>query len=325
LLTRFWGRYVVILSEAEFHEASTLEQAAELMACWGAQARFLAGGTGLVVDLKTDRYRLGHVISINRIAGLRGISPADGGVRIGALTTVGAGLLTAARADGGVRIGALTTLNQLATSTVIGQRFPALVEAAREMASPQIRNLGTVGGNIVGAVPCADLPPVLTVMHAAVSLWSAKGQRVIPIETFFVGPRQTVLRDDEILTEIFIPDPQARFGAGYARFGLREANSVAVAAVAAGLVLREDGTVGEARICLNAVASTPKMVAAAESLLVGRAVDEAALDRAAAAAMEASQPISDLRGTADYRRDLVGILTRRALVTAHKRATGGKQ
>ena len=293
----------MILSEAEFHEASTLEQAAELMACCGDQARFLAGGTSLVVDLKTDRYRVGHVISINRIAALRGISPADGGVRIGALTT----------------------LNQVATSAVIRERFPALVEAAREMASPQIRNLGTVGGNIVGAVPCADLPPVLTVMHATVSLWSSKGQRAMPIETFFVGPRQTVRRDDEILTEVFVPDPQARFGAAYARFGLREANSVAVAGVAAGVVLREDGKVGAARICLNAVASTPKMVAAAESLLVGKVLDEAALDRAAEAAVETSQPISDLRGTADYRRHLVGIMTRRALVSAHKRAMGGKQ
>lgn len=293
----------MILSETEFHEASTLEQAAELMACWGAQARFLAGGTSLVVDLKTDRYRADHVISINRIAALRGISLADGGVRIGALTT----------------------LNQVATSPIIRQRLAALAEAARDMASPQIRNLGTVGGNIVGAVPCADLPPVLTVMHATVSLWSPKGQRVMPIETFFVGPRQTVRHNDEILTEVFVPDPPARFGAAYARFGLREANSVAVAAVAAGLVLREDGKVGAARICLNAVASTPKMVTAAESLLVGKALDEAAFDRAVAAAVEAAQPISDLRGTADYRRDLVGVMTRRALVTAHKRAMGGKQ
>ncbi len=293
----------MILSEAEFHQASTLEQAAELMASWGAQAQLLAGGTGLVVDLKTDRYPAGHVISINRIAALRGISPADGGVRIGALTT----------------------LNQLATSALIRQRFLVLVEAAREMASPQIRNLGTVGGNIVGAVPCADLPPVLTVMHATVGLWSPTGQRVIPIETFFVGPRATVRRNDEILTEVFVPDPPKRFGAAYARFGLREANSVAVAAVAAGLVLREDGKVGAARICLNAVASTPKLVTAAERLLVGKALDEAALDRAAEAAVEAAQPISDLRGTADYRRDLVGIMTRRALVAAHTRAMGEKQ
>jgi len=293
----------VILSQAEVHEASTLQQASELMAQWGADARFLAGGTSLVVDLKTDRYRVGHVISINRIAALRGISPADGGIRIGALTT----------------------LNQVVISATIRERFPVLVEAAREMGSPQIRNLGTVGGNIVGAVPCADMPPVLTVMRATVRLWSPKGQRVMPIESFFVAPRQTVRRDDEILTDIFIPDPPPRSGVAYARFGLREANAIAVAAVAVGLALREDGKIGEARICLNAVASTPKLVAAAEKLLAGKTLDEAALDRVTRAAVETAEPISDLRGTADYRRHLVGIMTRRALLTANKRAMGEKQ
>jgi len=291
----------VILSQAQVHQAATLQQASELMKQFGAEARVLAGGTSLVVDLKTDRYRAGHVISISRIAALRRLSLADGGARIGALTT----------------------LSQLAKSTVIGQRFPALVEAAREMASPQIRNLATVGGNIVGAVPCADLPPVLTVLHATLGLWSPAGQRTTPIEAFFVGPRQTVLRNDEILTEIFVPDPPARFGAAYARFGLREANSIAVAGVAAAVVLRDDGKVGEARICLNAVASTPKMVTAAQELLTGKTLDEAALAGAAQAAVDAAQPITDLRGSAGYRRDLVGILTRRALRKAAERAAGG--
>ena len=285
----------MILSDIEFHEASTLDQAAELMARCGTQARFLAGGTSLVVDLKTDRSRTDHVISLNRIAALRGITPA-----------------------------ALTTLNELAGSSVIRERFPAIHEAAREMASPQIRNLGTVGGNIVGAVPCADLPPVLTVMGGTLRLWSPAGSRALPVEDFFVGPRETVRRNDEILTEVFVPQPPARFGAAYARFGLREANSVAVAAVAASLALKEDGTVGKARICLSAVAAKPTVVAAAESLLAGKIVDESTFGRAAEAAMAAAQPISDVRGSADYRRELVGTLTRRALFTAQKRAAGEK-
>ena len=292
----------MILSQAEVHEASTLQQASELMARWGADARFLAGGTSLVVDLKTDRYRVNHVISINRIAALRGISPADGGLRIGALTT----------------------LNQVATSTILRQRFPVLTEAAREMGSPQIRNLGTVGGNIVGAVPCADLPPALTVMHATVSLWSPKGQRVMPIESFFIGPRQTVRRDDEILTEVFVPDPPARFGAAYGRFGLREANSVSVAAVAASLILKADGAVDKARICLSAVAGKPTLVADTQSTLAGNVLDKSSLDRAAEAAMATAQPISDVRGSANYRRELIGTLTRRALLMAQERAAGEK-
>jgi carbon-monoxide dehydrogenase medium subunit len=292
----------VVLSDVEFHEASTLEQAAELMARCGTHARFLAGGTSLVVDLKTDRYQTDHVISLNRISSLSGI----------------------AAADNGVRIGALTTLNEVATSDLIREKCLVIHEAAREMASPQVRNLGTVGGNIVGAVPCADLPPAMTVMYSTINLWSPSGVRNMPIEAFFVGPRQTMRRDDEILTEVIVPQPPARFGAAYARFGLREANSVAVAAVAASLVLAADGKVERARICLSAVAGKPTLVADAESALAGKALDESSLDRAAKAAMATASPISDLRGSAYYRRELIGILTRRALLAAQKRAAGEK-
>jgi CO/xanthine dehydrogenase FAD-binding subunit len=292
----------VILSEAEFHEASTLEQAAEMAARWGKQGRFLAGGTSLVVDLKSDRYQTEHVISLNRIAALRGISPAGKGVRIGALTTLG----------------------EVATSDLIREKCLVIREAAQEMASPQVRNLGTVGGNIVGAVPCADLPPVMAVSYATLNLWSPSGVRNMPIEAFFVGPRQTVRNTDEVLTEVIVPQAPAKFGAAYARFGLREANAVAVAAVAASLVLKADGKVDKARICLSAVAGKPTLVADAESVLAGKALDQSSLDRAADAAMQIASPISDVRGSANYRRELIGTLTRRALLTAQKRAAGDK-
>ena len=291
------------LSDIAFHEASTLEQAAELMARCGAHAHFLAGGTSLVVDLKSDRYQTDHVISLNRISSLSGI----------------------AAADNGVRIGALTTLNEVATSDLIREKCLVIREAAREMASPQVRNLGTVGGNIVGAVPCADLPPVMAVSYGTINLWSPSGVRNMPIEAFFVGPRATVRRNDEILTEVIIPQAPARFGAAYARFGLREANSVSVAAVAASLILTADGSVDRARICLSAVAGTPMLVAGAESALADKALDKNSLDRAAEAAMAAAQPISDIRGSAGFRRELIGTLTRRALLTAQKRAAGEKQ
>lgn len=290
----------MLLSEAEFHDASTLEQAAEMIARWGKRARFLAGGTSLIVDLKTDRYRTDHVISLNRIAALRGISSVDGSVKIGALNT----------------------LNEVATSALVREKCPVVYDAAREMASPQVRNLGTVGGNIVGAVPCADLPPVLAVSYATLNLWSPSGTRNMPIEAFFVAPRETVRRDDEILTEVLIPHSPAGFGAGYARFGLREANSVAVAAVAASLQLKADGTVERACVCLSAVAGKPTLVPDAQSALAGNALDKTCIDHAAEAAMAAALPISDLRGSAGYRRELVGTLTRRALLTAQARAAG---
>lgn len=292
----------MILSEAEFHDASTLEQAAEMIARWGKQARFLAGGTSLIVDLKSDRYQAGHVISLNRIAALRGI----------------------AAADDGVRIGALATLNDVARSSLVREKCQVVHDAARDMASPQVRNLGTVGGNIVGAVPCADLPPVLAVSNATLNLWSPSGVRSMPIEDFFVGSRATVIRDGEILTEVLVPQAPAKFGAGYARFGLREANSVAVAAVAASLQLNADGSVAQARVCLSAVAAKPTLVPDAHKALVGKVVDENGLAGAAKAAVLAALPISDLRGTAEYRRELVGTLTRRALLIAQQRATGEK-
>jgi len=272
------------------------------MARCGTQAHFLAGGTSLVVDLKTDRYQTNHVVSLNKIAALRGISPSDNGVRIGALTT----------------------LNEVATSDLIREKCLVVREAAREMASPQIRNLGTVGGNIVGAVPCADLPPVLAVSYATVNLWSPSGVRNMPIEDFFVGPRQTVRKTDEILTEVIVPPAPAMFGAAYSRFGLREANSVSVAAVAASLILKPGGAIDKARICLSAVAGKPTLVADAESVLAGKPLEESGLNRAAEAAMKTAQPISDVRGSAGYRRELIGTLTRRALSTAQKRAAGEK-
>lgn len=292
----------MVLSDIAFHEASTLEQAAELMARCGTHARFLAGGTSLVVDLKTDRYQADHVISLNRISSLSGIAAVDKGVRIGALTKLG----------------------EVATSDLIREKCLVIAEAAQEMASPQIRNLGTVGGNIVGAVPCADLPPVMAVTYSTVNLWSPSGVRNMPIEDFIVGPRQTVRRDDEVLTEVIVPQAPARFGAAYARFGLREANSVSVAAVAASLLLKADGIIDKARICLSAVAGKPTLVADAQNTLAGKALDESSLKRAAEAAMATAQPISDVRGSAGYRRELIGTLTRRALLTAQARAAGEK-
>ncbi len=288
----------MLLSEAEFHEPSTLEEASELMERFGPEARLLAGGTDLLVDVKRGRFQSSHVVSINRIASLRGVVPGDGEVRIGALTTV----------------------NQLATSAAIRGRFPAILDAARKIAGPQIRNMATVGGNISNANHCADLPPILMVMNAKVRLWSRSGQRVLPLEAFFIGPKQTALRAGEVLTDIFIPYPPARFGAAFARFSLREANAIAVAGVAASLVFDEDGRVREARIALSAVAPTPKLVEEAAALLAGQPLDDDSISRAAAAAVEASHPISDIRAQAEFRQSLVGTLTRSALVTARERA-----
>jgi carbon-monoxide dehydrogenase medium subunit len=292
-----WG-LAVHLPEFELHEAATLEQAADALLRYAPRARLLAGGTDLLVDLKTGRVSFDHLVSLNRIGALRGVSATTNGLRIGALTTV----------------------TQLASSPVVRERFGPILDATSRMAAPQIRNAATVGGNIAAAVPCADLPPILMAMNASVVLWFAGGERDVPLDGFFVGPRQTALRDGEVLTAIVVPSPPPTFGAAYARFQLRDGNAIAVASVAASLLLGEDGAVRDARIVIGAVAPIPKLVESAGAILVGKPPGDDAFGAAGDAARAAAEPISDVRGSADFRRELVGVLTRRALATALGRA-----
>ena len=284
--------------DVELHEPATIQEAATLKARYAPDARLLAGGTDLLVDLKTGRIRVGHVISLNRVDVLPGLSEVGGGLRIGALTTI----------------------RQLGLSPIVRERFSPIIDATSRMAAPQIRNVATVGGNIACAVPCADLPPILTAMNASVVLRSPKGQRSVSLETIFVGPRQTILRDDEVLTAILVPKPPSGFGAAYARFALRNGNAVAVAAVAASLTLDRNGTIRNARVVLGAVAPVPKLIEAAATGLVGQLPQHDIFIQVADVAMNAAEPISDVRGSADYRREIVGVLARRALTTAYERA-----
>ncbi|MEK6798072.1 MAG: FAD binding domain-containing protein [Planctomycetota bacterium] len=284
----------------EWHEAESLSAATELMHRFGASARFLAGGTDVLVDLKSGRNAALHLISLNRIPHLRGISSDAAGMRIGALTTP----------------------NELLDSELVRKDFSPLLDAVSEMAAPQVRNMATVGGNIASAIPSADLPPILTVMNAQVVLWSPRGERVISLEEFFVGPRRSLKAADEILTYVLVPNMRKNFGAAYARFALRSANACAVAGVAAGLRLSPAGLVEDVKLTLCAVAPTPKPVPAVGEVLSGRRPDDATLQQAATAAMQASEPISDIRGSAEFRREIVAVLARRALDQAIVRAKG---
>jgi len=285
------------ISSIEVHKAATLNEASALMGRFAPDARLLAGGTDVLVDLKTARYSVGHLVALGAIKNLRGVTE-DGD---------------------GLRIGALTTIAELGRSPLVAAAYAALRDATSRMATPQVRNAATVGGNVAGAVPCADLPPILIAMNATALLASDKGERTIALEDLVVGPRQTVLRDNELLAAVIVPRPPARFGAAYARFGLREANAIAVAGVAVALALNDDRTVRSARIALCAVAPVPKLVKAASRLLAGRILDESACAQAAEMAMSAAEPIADLRGSAEYRCELVGTLTRRALAAAQQR------
>ncbi len=286
------------MPDVNLHEVATLEQAAELMERFAPDARLLAGGTDLLVDLKTGRVSAEHLVSIGRIGAMCGVDTCNGDLRIGALTTP----------------------NQLSAEPIVRERLPSILDATSQMASPQIRNVATIGGNITSAVPCADLPPILMVMNASLVLSSHGTERELPLGSFFVGPRQTALCAGEVLKAVRVPAAPPRFGSAYARFALREGNAIAVASVAAGLLLNEDDTICEARVVLGAVAPIPKPARQASALLRGQPAGEDAFEAAGIAAAEEAEPISDLRGSADFRRELVSVLTRRALATARQRA-----
>lgn len=284
--------------DIEFHETKTLNEATTLMKRFAPDVRYYAGGTDLLVDLKAGRISVGHLVSLNGIDELRGITETTDGVRIGALTTI----------------------TQLNRSPLIRKRFSPILDASRQMAAPPIRNVATVGGNIISAVSCADLPPIFMVLGAAVNIWSPDQSRTIPMDTLFAGPRQTVLRGSELLESVFIANLPAGFGAAYERFGLREGNAIAVASVAASLVIDGNDRITNARLVIGAVAPIPKLVSEVHDLLIGEKVTQALFDQAAALAQQAAQPISDVRGTADFRRNIIEVLSRRALIKAHLRA-----
>lgn len=284
--------------EFSLYDAESLEAASEFIKRHGSKARLLAGGTDLFVDLKTKRVHVDHLISIQRIATLHGIEDSPRGLRIGALTTI----------------------SQLNRAEVVRSKFRPLIDATSQMAAPQVRNAATVGGNIASAVPCADLPPILTAMNASVTVWSDGHERSAPLESFIVNVRETRLQLGEILTAVFVPHQPARFGAAYARFALRDGNAIAVASVAASLRLDADDKIQESRLVLGAVSPVPVFVSSAASAIKGCRPGEEAWELAAGHAAAAARPICDVRGSADYRREIVVVLTKRALWNAYRRA-----
>lgn len=288
------------LPDVELHESTTVEEALALLGRYCPDAHILAGGTDLLVDLKSGRRTSRHLVSITGIRALRSLSMTNEGLQIGALTTL-------SEIDRDLRL-------------KNGNGFAAMRDATGRMGAVQIRNMATVGGNVVCAVPCADLPPILTVLRAWVTLRSPIGERRVPMDALFTGVRRTVLRADEILIDVGVPAPPSGHGAAYERFSLRDGNAIAVAAVAAGLQLASDGTIADACLVLGAVFPTPKIVTRAKEVLAGRHPDDGCIDEAAVLATEVAEPISDVRGSAEFRRRLVGVLTRRALSVALKRA-----
>ena len=211
----------------------------------------------------------------------------------------------------GLVLGALVTHNEIVNSPVIQERYLSISQAAHRMASNQIRNLGTVGGNIVNAVPSADLPPILVALSARIHLAGSKGERSMPLDEFFVGAAQSVIAPGEVLTKVVIPE-QETTGSTYLKFGLRRSGALAVVGAAVAVTV-EGNTLREARIALASSAPTLIRAREAEEFLRGREISDALLAEAGRLTSGASRARNSIRGSAEYRRHLAGVLTRRGL------------
>ncbi len=282
----------------EYFAPVTLAETTAILTQFNGQAKILAGGTDLLVEIKENIRRPTGVVNLKKIPGLDSLTYNDAT---------------------GLIIGALTTVRQVETSPIVQQRYAGLAEAARSLGSIQVRHRATVAGNICRASPSADTPQPLIADDATVTIFNPTGERTVPLAQFFIGPGQTVLAAHEILLSITVPPPPPYTGQVYLKHGRRKAMELATVGVAVTLTL--DGDVcRNIRIVLGAVAPTPLRAVKAEALLTGAPLDDARIEQAACAAMTEARPISDVRASADYRREMVGVLTRRAIRQARERA-----
>jgi carbon-monoxide dehydrogenase medium subunit len=290
------------LPRFEYHAPVTVPEALKLMARYGGKASVFAGGTDLLVAMKNREKVPEHLINLKGIAKLKGIHYDK---------------------QKGMTLGALTTMAELERSSLVKEKYRPLWDAITVMASPQVRTLGTVGGNLCGAVPSADTAPPLIVLGASVKLVGPKGRRSVPVESFFTGPKESVLKKNEILTEISVPKPSPSSAGVYLKLMRRNALDLALVGVAAYLRFDSKKKVcKEARIALGAVAPTPIRVFEAEKVLMNKEIDESLATEAGKAASVVCRPISDVRASHEYRCSMVEVLVKRAILEAFNRVSG---
>jgi carbon-monoxide dehydrogenase medium subunit len=284
----------------EYHAPRTLDEAVALLKQNGDGVRLLAGGTDLLVHMKEGGLHPPAVVSLHALDELRGIESTASGLRIGALTEMAT----------------------LASHPDILGRYSALADGAGVVGSMQTRNMATLGGNIANAAPSADTAPGLIVLDAETEIAGPNGTRRVAVDDLFVGPGKTVLSDTDVISSFHIPSPPARTGSVYQRHTPRKIMDIA--AVGVGVRLTLDGDrIGDARICLGAVAPTPVRATEAEQALASQSPNDETFAHAAALAKAAASPISDARGSAEFRSYLVETMTKRCLEIALDRARAG--
>jgi CO/xanthine dehydrogenase FAD-binding subunit len=277
------------------YQPTSLEEARRLLKANGPGGRLLAGGTDLVIAMKEKGLVPKYIVDLKRITGLGGIREAS---------------------DGSITLGALTTMREIEISPLIKKTYPFLAQSAAEVGSIQIRNRATVGGNMANATPSADVAPSLIALNAGAKIAGASGARTLALEEFFLGPGQTVITPEEILTGITIPKSSPQLVGEYFKFSPREMMDLAYVGIAVAYELAKDKRCRGVRIVLGAVAPTPIRAKMAEAALEGQILTEAVAEKTGGIAAEESKPISDVRSSADYRRAMVGAMTKRAILNA---------
>ena len=273
----------------------TIDEALFLLSQYKGRAKVIAGGTDVVPQLKRREIRAPEYI-----IDLKGISDLD---------------YIKYDEVGGLTLGALATIHAVETSSIIREKFSVLFQAAESMASAQVRNRGTIVGNICNAVPSADTAPALLALEAKLKLLSQKGARMVNIEDFFTAPNKTVLSDEEILQEIQVPNLPPYSKGRYLKLTPRRSMDLAIVGVAV-VVILGDGICNDIRIALGAVAPTPIRAKRAEGILRGQKFNSEVMEKAAQIAAEESRPIDDHRASAEYRREMVKVLVKRAIKQA---------
>ena len=287
------------MSVADFITPASLDDALAIKNEHGAEARIIAGGTDLILRMRDK------VLSPSLLIDLRRLS-----------------LDTIEFSGDGLKLGAFVSLSQVLESADIEKNYPALPAACREFAGPPIRNRGTLGGNIVNASPAADLVPPLIAYDANVVLSSCRGERVLPLTDFFVGPGQSVIEPNEILTAIRLPLMPARSAAKFIKLGQRRSMAISQVNLTTRINVDAAGVVTDARIVLGSVAPVPMRAVKAEELLTGHAESDELLNNAAVLAREEVTPISDVRASQSYRLAMTEVLVRRALRATYSALPG---
>ena len=281
----------------EYLRPKTIPEAITLLEQHGDEAKILSGGQSLIPMMKLRIARPAFLIDINRISGLSYVKEEGGFLKIGGLTREA----------------------ELEASPIVGSKYHILIDTAHVIADPQVRNLATVAGNLAHGDPANDHPATMLALGAKVVATGSKGERVIPIEEFFLTLFSTALQPGEILTEIRVPVPPAKSGGAYFKLE-RKVGDFATAAVAVQVTLDDRGLAQKVGIALTNVGPTPIKAKKAEDFLRGKKLDDANIRQAAQLAAEDAQPSSDLRGPAEYKKGLVKELARRALARAAERA-----